>query len=167
MAERFRELIRYASPMHDIGKVGVPERILLKPGPLTPQEWEIMTTHTTIGARILHGSDSPFLKMAEEIALSHHERWIGGGYPQGLKGDKIPFSARITNIADQYDALRSRRPYKSALGHAKVVCVLTKGDGRTMPEHFDPTVLDVFIKNDGLFAEVFEDSISKKGDGIA
>lgn len=153
----FEETIFHASSMHDIGKVGIPDGILFKPGRLDVEEWNIMKTHTSIGAGILQGSESDFLKMAEEIALSHHERWNGGGYPQGLQGEAIPLAGRIMNIADQYDALRSSRPYKGGLDHAQVVEIITVGDGRTLPEHFDPQVLDAFTQCAGKFMEIFEE----------
>jgi putative two-component system response regulator len=153
----FTEGIFHASIMHDIGKVGIPDSILLKPGALSPEEWETMKSHTERGARILSGSDSPYLKMAEAIARSHHERWDGSGYPSGLSGESIPIAARITNIADQYDALRTRRPYKPAFPHAEAVRVITEGDGRTRPRHFDPRILRVFSAHAWRLEEIYEE----------
>src|SRR5206468_664654 len=97
----YAETIYYASPMHDVGKMGIPDSILMKPGTLSPAEWEIITTHTTLGARMLAGGQSQYLRMGADIALSHHERWDGSGYPQGLQGEAIPLAARIMNICDQ------------------------------------------------------------------
>lgn len=156
MDNQFVENIFYASPMHDIGKVAIPDAVLLKQGPLTNEEWGTMKTHTTIGAKILEGSDSPYLETAVDIAASHHERWDGGGYPRGLVKDQIPLTARIMNIADQYDALRSKRPYKPAFDHETTVSIITKGDGRTMPDHFDPEVLSAFEKSYGIFNDIYE-----------
>lgn len=156
MDGEFRDSIFYASPMHDVGKVGIPDSILLKPDKLTREEWDVMKTHTLIGAKILGRSKALYLKMSEAIALSHHERWDGGGYPNGLKGEEIPLAARIMNIADQYDALRSRRPYKDPFTHEEAVAIITKGDGRTMPGHFDPQVLDAFIRSVKMFQEIYE-----------
>jgi putative two-component system response regulator len=153
----FCETIFYASPMHDIGKVAIPDSVLLKPSPLNDGEWKIMKTHPSIGAKILLGSDSPYLKMAVDIAGCHHERWDGKGYPGGLKGAETPLPARIMNIADQYDALRSKRPYKPAFEHEKAVSIITKGDGRTSPDNFDPEVLAAFAKSAYIFAEIFEE----------
>ncbi|SDZ80091.1 putative two-component system response regulator [Desulfuromusa kysingii] len=150
------EQIYFASLMHDIGKVAIPDAILLKEGPLDEQEWKIMKTHAEVGAKILGDSKSPYLQMAEEIARYHHERWDGGGYPYGIKGEAIPMTARIMNIADQYDALRSQRPYKPAFDHKKAVSIITQGDGRTLPEHFDPEVLSAFVRLTDTFADIFE-----------
>jgi putative two-component system response regulator len=155
MPAEFCETIRYASQMHDIGKIAIPEAILLKAGPLTDQEWEVMKTHTTAGARLLAGGESPYLRMGAEIALSHHELWDGSGYPASLKGPAIPISARIMNLCDQYDALRSERPYKPPLSHDRTVEVITKGDGRTSPGHFDPEILSLFQRLSPRFAEIF------------
>ncbi len=155
MSEEFTERITVASQLHDIGKIGIPDSILLKPGKLTPVEFEAMKTHTTIGANILFGSTQPMLQMACSIAANHHERWDGTGYPVGLKGINIPIEARIVIICDQYDALMSKRPYKTSLSHREVYEIITKGDGRTMPQHFDPDVFRSFIKLEELFREIF------------
>ncbi len=157
LGSEFVESIFYASPMHDIGKVAIPDSIQRKPGPLDASEWQVMKTHTTIGAEILEGSNSPYLQMAVDIAKHHHERWDGKGYPDGLKGEEIPLTARIMNICDQYDALRSERPYKPAFDHEKSCSVILVGSDRTSPEHFDPEVLEVFRKSRGRFAEIYKE----------
>lgn len=153
----FLDSIFHASPMHDIGKIGIPDEILLKAGPLTPHEMEVMKRHTIIGAAILGSSESPYLVMGAEIALRHHERWDGSGYPDGLAGESIPLSARIMAICDVYDALRSVRPYKSPLSHEDAIEVITKGNGRTSPEHFDPAMLAAFSASTERFQEIFEE----------
>ncbi len=141
LGERSVEAILYASPMHDVGKIGIPDRILLKPGPLTEQEWAVMRQHTTIGARILEKSSGGFIKLAEIIALTHHEWWDGAGYPRGLRGRRIPLLGRITAIADAFDALTSRRPYKEACS----VEVAFKAIEDECGTHFDPGVTEGFL----------------------
>ena len=136
------DLLLTASPLHDIGKIGIPDYILLKPGKLDPEEWEIMKTHTIIGAELLSGSSSPLMKMAEMIALTHHEQWEGGGYPRGLKGENIPLVGRISGLCDVFDALTSKRPYKAAWSVEDAVVEIKKESGK----HFDPTLVEGFLK---------------------
>lgn len=141
------ENIRLAAPMHDLGKIGICDSVLQKPGPLTGEEFALMQKHSEIGARILGDSDVPVLKMAAQIALSHHEKWDGSGYPQGLAGEAIPESARIVAIVDAYDALVHDRVYRRALSEEKAIATLTDGRG----SHFDPRLLDRFM---GLLPEM-------------
>jgi putative two-component system response regulator len=154
--EAFVDAIFFASPMHDIGKIGIHDHVLLKPGDFTPAEWGVMKGHPSMGAMILGNSRSPYLKMGAEIALNHHERWDGGGYPNGKRGEAIPLTARIMNVCDIYDALRSRRPYKPAFDHQKTMDIITHGDDRTHPEHFDPVILSAFKQAHQSFRDIFE-----------
>lgn len=140
MNEDQAELLLNASPMHDIGKIGIPDRILLKPGKLNAEEWTIMQTHATIGADILSGHDSELMRMAKEIAIYHHEKWDGSGYPNGLSGNDIPLTGRIVAISDVFDALTSERPYKKAWPVEEAVDEIT----RSAEQHFDPDLVEVF-----------------------
>src|SRR3954470_10307683 len=124
------ELLLHAASMHDIGKIAIPDRILLKPGPLQPDEWELMKSHTIVGAEMLAGSSSPVVQMGEVIARAHHEKWDGTGYPLGLKGDEIPLVARICSVCDVYDALVSDRPYKAAWPVDQALAELKRLSGR-------------------------------------
>ena len=150
------ELLFKSAPLHDIGKVGIPDRILLKPGRFEPEEFEIMKTHTTLGRdAILQaekdlGVEMPFLKYAKEIAYSHQEKWDGSGYPEGLSGDDIPISARLMAVADVYDALISRRVYKAPMPHEKAVAIITEGKSK----HFDPDMVDAFLELEQEFKRI-------------
>lgn len=135
------ELILRASPMHDVGKLGVPDQILLKPGKLDDEEWALMRAHTTMGAQILAGSSSPVIQMGEKIALSHHEKWDGSGYPNGIAGEDIPLEGRICSVVDFFDALTMDRPYRKAVPNERVLEMMKEGAGT----HFDPEILDVFL----------------------
>jgi putative two-component system response regulator len=160
-AEAWVNTLYYASILHDIGKVGIKDEILLKPASLTPDESEIMKRHTIIGAANMEEArrsypNNVFINMGIEIARSHHERWDGGGYPDRLSSENIPLSARIMNLADQYDALRSERPYKKAFDHTVVYGIITVGDGRTTPSHFDPRILSAFVKVSREFERIYD-----------
>jgi putative two-component system response regulator len=152
-------ILSHASPMHDLGKVGIPDNILRKNGALTPDELKIMETHTTIGAEILKGSSSKYLQVAEKIALTHHENWDGTGYPAGLKDKEIPIESTVVHLADVYDALRSKRPYKSGINHKKACRIINKGDVKTKPLHFSPDILKAFNKREAEFARIFEKTL--------
>jgi putative two-component system response regulator len=136
------ELIRHAAPMHDVGKLGVPDRVLLKPGKLTEEEWILMRAHTTMGAAILSGSSAAVIQLGEKIARSHHEKWDGSGYPSGLSGEAIPVEGRICSVVDFFDALTMDRPYRKAVPNAEVVEMMRAAAGA----HFDPAILDVFLR---------------------
>ena len=139
-------LLWQAAALHDIGKVGVPDMILLKPGKLTPAEFDVVKKHTVIGSKVLQSAtrilgEVSFVTYARQITECHHEKWDGSGYPNGLKGEDIPFIARVTAIADVYDALVTERPYKKPIPHREAVAVIAAGAGG----HFDPRLVDVFL----------------------
>lgn len=169
------DLLFKSAPLHDIGKVGIPDKILLKPGKLTPEEFEIMKTHTTLGRDAIEqaerqlGTPVEFLKVAKEIAYSHQEKWDGSGYPEGLAGESIPVSARLMAVADVYDALISRRVYKPAFTHERAVELIIEGRGK----HFDPDITDAFLEIKEEFraiAKRFGDSdndIQRQADRVA
>lgn len=147
------EIIHLASPLHDVGKMGTPDNILFKPGIHAPEEREIMKQHVTFGGQILHGSPSKLLQAGETIALTHHEKWDGSGYPKGLAGKDIPLFGRITAVADVFDALLSKRPYKDALSKEDSLEVMKNSRGK----HFEPKLVDLFLEN---IEEVF--AVQKK-----
>ncbi len=159
MDKTFCDQIFYASAMHDVGKIGIPDAVLLKRGTFDAAEWAMMKTHCALGAKILQKGSSPYVTMGAAIAMHHHERWDGSGYPGGLAGDAVPLSARIVMLCDQYDALRSRRAYKSAMTHEQASDVITLGDGRTAPRHFDPAVLSAFKQLQHRFNEIYNANI--------
>ncbi|HOP32266.1 MAG TPA: HD domain-containing protein [Candidatus Hydrothermia bacterium] len=154
MDREFSELILYASPMHDIGKIAIPDSILNKPSRLTPQEWEIMKKHTIYGASIIKESKYPLFQMAKNIALNHHERYDGNGYPNGVEGEQIPIEARIVQVADVFDALVSERPYKSAWNFGDAFDYLKKLKG----EQFDPNAVDAFFDKQELIFKLYTKS---------
>ena len=144
------ETLLHATPMHDIGKIGIPDKILLKPGKLDAEEWEVMKSHTTIGSRILEGDDSELLNVAREVALSHHERWDGNGYPQGLAGEDIPLSGRIVSVADVFDALMSTRTYKEAWTVEEAYSLIRQNAG----SQFDPQLIELFEEHLSEFLDI-------------
>ena len=160
------EIICKSAPLHDIGKVGIPDQILLKPGRLTADEFEVMKTHTTLGREAIEkaeqevGRSAPFLAFAKEIACSHQEKWDGSGYPEGLAGDHIPIAARLMAVADVYDALISARPYKTPMTHEEASTIIAEGRGT----HFDPDIVDAFLHLCHEFrniAERFRDGVAQ------
>jgi len=146
------ELVRLAAPLHDVGKIGIPETILLKPGALTPDERATMEQHPLIGERLLRGSSAEVLRAAEIVALSHHERWDGGGYPHRLKGDSIPLYGRICTVADVFDALTTERPYKKAFANEKAFELLQSGSGT----QFDPSLVELFLAHRDEITQIQE-----------
>ncbi|MDH4567011.1 two-component system response regulator [Pseudomonas sp. BN414] len=156
--ENTRRLLYKSAPLHDIGKIGIPDSILLKPGRLTMEEFEVMKTHTTLGRDALQraedqlGVEVPFLRLAKEIAYGHQEKWDGSGYPEGRAGDRIPLSARLMAVADVYDALISRRVYKPGISHEDAVALISEERGR----HFDPDVVDAFLAIKEQFQAIAE-----------
>ena len=153
VSENQAELLFQAAPMHDIGKIGIPDHILLKPGKLDPDEFEIMKRHTLIGAEIIGQHHAPLLRMARSVALTHHEKWDGSGYPRGLAGTAIPLEGRLTALADVYDALTSERPYKRAWPSEEAFAFIQSQSGA----HFDPKLVALFL---GLRAEIIEISMT-------
>ncbi|MEH6472858.1 MAG: HD domain-containing phosphohydrolase [Halopseudomonas sp.] len=148
--------VRLAGVLHDIGKIGIPDHILFKEGPLSFDEFEIMKKHTDIGHAMLTGSGTELIDTAAVIARCHHERWDGSGYNQGLDQDETPIFGRLVTIADVYDALRSKRRYKPAFSHTEAVSIITQGDGRTDPNHFDPKLLNLFREHHLMFAKIYD-----------
>lgn len=151
-----QELISRAAPMHDVGKIAIPDDLIRKRGSLDGRDRLVMESHTLIGASLLEGSNSRLLDMAREIALTHHEHWDGSGYPHRLIGDQIPIAGRIVMLSDHYDALRSRRSYKRGIEHETTCQIMLQGDGRTLPSHFDPKLLEIFAESHREFDAVFE-----------
>ena len=142
VSKDWSDMILHAAPMHDVGKIGIPDKILLKPGQLNPKEWETMKTHATIGGQIFSEGQSSIMKMSHTIALTHHEKWDGSGYPKGLMGENIPLEGRIVAVADVFDALTSERPYKKAWSVEKSLALIEMESGK----HFDPQVVQAFLK---------------------
>ncbi|TYB31161.1 MAG: HD domain-containing protein [Candidatus Mcinerneyibacterium aminivorans] len=151
--------IFYAAPMHDIGKIGIPESILLKNGKLTNSEFKKIKEHPSIGHKILQEGNTEVMKMGTNIALHHHEYYDGSGYPEGLSGKDISLEGRIMTICDVYDALRSERPYKKPYSHDKAIDIILNGDERTSPDQFDPNLLDILKKNHKEFDNIYKKSI--------
>jgi putative two-component system response regulator len=159
LSETLQARIYVASQLHDIGKLAIPQEIVRKIGSFTRAERTIMNRHTLLGGEMLSERECPYLDTAAEVALFHHERWDGSGYPYGLSGNAIPLSARIVAICDVYDALRSRRPYKDSYSHDTALRAIRDGDGWTKPSHFDPRVLYAFLSLNMWFDEIYTGSL--------
>lgn len=157
LGDKEADVMFHASPMHDVGKIGIPDNILKSEGAIESEDFEVMKLHTVIGSEMLAGSESEYLKSAARFAVSHHENWDGTGYPYGLKGEEIPIEGRAMIIVDRYDALRSKRPYKESFGHEKALSLLTAHEGRSSSDHFDPLILEAFQDNHMVFANIYED----------
>ena len=164
LTDKFIKLLSRSAPLHDLGKVGIPDAILLKPGHLTPEEWAVMKTHARIGSEAIEMAEQEaagqveFLSLAKEIAHWHHEKWDGSGYPDGLSGESIPISARIMALADVFDALISPRVYKAPMSYGEARDIIASWRG----SHFDPVMVDVFLKHFDVFCEIadrYSDSV--------
>lgn len=151
----FTSALVSAAGLHDIGKVAIPDRILMKPGPLDAEERAVMAEHTRIGSEMLAGSNDRLLDLAADVARHHHECFDGSGYPNGLRGEEIPLGARVVQVADVYDALRSLRPYKIPMTHRDAMNVILRGDLRTVPEKFDPRLLAALQRRDLDVARIY------------
>ncbi|WP_210394725.1 HD-GYP domain-containing protein [Motiliproteus sediminis] len=158
----FQHQLELGAILHDIGKIGIPDAILFKEGRLSETEFQVMETHTEIGYRMLSGSANPVIQLAADIARYHHERWDGSGYTLGLEGEAIPLAARIVSIIDVYDALRSKRRYKEAFSHERAVSIITEGDGRTAPSHFEPELLALFRNHHRDFENLYRELPDKE-----
>ena len=150
------DILARASCLHDLGKIAVPDRVLLKQGKLDDDEWQVMRRHPEFGASLLEGDNSPLMEVAREISLTHHEKFDGTGYPYGLRSNHISIAGRITMVADVYDALRSDRPYKRGFSHEQTSQIILEGDGRTSPTDFDPELLGIFQLNHERFNDIYE-----------
>ena len=160
--EEQAEILRLGAPMHDVGKIGVPDSILTKPGKLTEDEFDIMKTHTTIGGRILERSHIPLVNVARDIAVSHHERWDGSGYPQGISGENIPETARMVAVVDVYDALVHRRVYRAAMPEDEALAIMAAENG----SHFDTSIYEVFLQALPQFRSI-QQRIKDEGDNAS
>jgi putative two-component system response regulator len=156
LPEDVADRVGAAAPLHDVGKIGIPDAVLGKAGPLDEAEWEIMRRHPAIGASLLKGSSSPLIETARMIALTHHEHWDGSGYPKGLRGEATPLEGRIVMFVDCYDALRSPRRYKQPYDHETVCEMMLEGSERTRPSHFDPRIIETFRVSHEEFGAIYD-----------